>query len=109
MVEHFGSLPEDVAVALGPSIRWSCYRVDSGVKNAICAATGNGKHYVEKSDGGYCVDLSSANVLQALSMGVPEENIWSSHECTYCSPDEYYSYRYAKGITGSQGGFIGIV
>ncbi len=109
MVEHFGSLPEDIAVALGPSIRWNCYRVDSEVKNAICTATGDGRNYVEKNDDGYCVDLSSANVLQALSMGVPEENIWSSHDCTYCSPDEYYSYRYAKGITGSQGGFIGIL
>lgn len=109
MVEHFGSSPEDMAVALGPSIRWSCYHVDDGVKNAICKATGYGKYYIEESDGGYCVDLSSANVLQALSMGVPEENIWSSHECTYCSPDEYYSYRYAKGLTGSQGGFIGIL
>ncbi|OHE59281.1 MAG: hypothetical protein A2Z47_07870 [Thermodesulfovibrio sp. RBG_19FT_COMBO_42_12] len=109
MVEHFGSLPEDIAVALGPSIRWSCYRVDSGVKNAICTATGDGRNYVEKSDDGYFVDLSSANVLQAISMGVLEENIWSSHECTYCSPDEYYSYRYSKSHNGSQGGFIGIL
>lgn len=109
MVERFGSSPEDIAVALGPSIRWSCYHVDHGVKNAIYKATGYGKYYIEEGDGGYCVDLSSANVLQALSMGVPEENIWSSHECTYCSPDEYYSYRYGKDRTGRQGGFIGIL
>jgi YfiH family protein len=109
MVEHFGSLPEDLTIALGPSIRWSCYRVDYGVKNAICKATGYGKYYIEKGDGGYCVDLSSANVLQALSLGVPEENIWGSHECTFCSPEEYYSYRYCKGHNGRQGGFIGIL
>lgn len=108
MVERFGSSPDDIAVAIGPSIRWNCYRVDYEVKDAICKATGYGNYYIEKSEGGYYVDLSSANVLQALSMGVHEENIWSSNECTYCNPEEFYSYRYSKGYNGSQGGFIGI-
>ncbi|MEW6417747.1 MAG: peptidoglycan editing factor PgeF [Nitrospirota bacterium] len=109
MVECFGSLPDDIAVALGPSIRWDCYHVNHEVKDAICKATGYGNYYIEKSEGGYCVDLSSANMFQVLSLGVPEENIWSSHECTYCSPEEFYSYRYSKNLNGAQGGFIGIL
>jgi copper oxidase (laccase) domain-containing protein len=32
-----------------------------------------------------------------------------SDECTFCLPEKYYSYRYAKGTTGRQCGFIGIV
>ncbi|MBA3060553.1 MAG: polyphenol oxidase family protein [Nitrospirae bacterium] len=57
----------------------------------------------------YCLDLASANKYQAVSAGIHEKNIWVSEECTYCHPDKYYSYRYAKGTTGRQGGFIGIL
>lgn len=108
MSEQFGSMPRDIRIALGPSIRWNCYHVDREVKDAIHKGSGDGKYFIKKSAGKYCVDLSSANLCQVLSMGVREENIWNSDECTYCNPDEYYSYRYSKGGTGRQGGFIGI-
>jgi hypothetical protein len=108
MFKYFRSSPQDIKIALGPSIRWGCYVVEFEVKNAVYTATGNGKYHKERSDGKYCVDLSSANMYQALSMGIPEENIWSSNECTYCNPNEYHSYRYGKDCNGRQGGFIGI-
>jgi YfiH family protein len=108
MVEDFNSSPDDIIIAIGPSIRWNCYYVGYEVKDAVCKATGNGKYHVEKTDGRYCIDLSSANMLQALSMNIPGKNIWSSNECTYCNPDKYYSYRYSNGCVGRQGGFIGI-
>ena len=107
MMKHFSSSPEDIHIAIGPSIRWSCYQVGYEVKNAIYNATGDGEYYIHK-DGRYCIDLSSANIYQAVSIGVLKKNIWISHECTYCDPKEYYSYRYDKSITGSQGGFIGV-
>ncbi len=107
MIKDFGSSPEDIKLALGPSIRWSCYHVGHEVKDAIYEATGEGEYYLQR-DGKYCIDLASANRYQAISMGVPEENIWVSHECTYCNSKEYYSYRYTKTLNGSQGGFIGI-
>ncbi|OIP59572.1 MAG: hypothetical protein AUK38_05210 [Nitrospirae bacterium CG2_30_41_42] len=109
MFEYFSSSPQDIKIAIGPSIRWDCYDVDFEVKNAVYNATGKGKYYKKRSDGKYCVDLSSANMYQALLMGIPEENIWSSNECTYCNPNEYHSYRYGKDCTGRQGGFIGIL
>ncbi|MEW6001765.1 MAG: peptidoglycan editing factor PgeF [Nitrospirota bacterium] len=107
MVEHFGSRPEDINVALGPSIRWSCYQVSEDVKNLIHEATGDGEYYLQR-EGRYCIDLSAANMYQAISTGIPQENIWISQECTYCNPKEYYSYRLNKDLTGSQGGFIGV-
>lgn len=107
MVEHFNSSPGDIIMALGPSIKGNCYHVDIEVKDAVCKATGNGEYYIQK-DGKHCVDLSSANMIQAMSSGIPVENIWNSTECTYCNPDNYFSYRYSKEYNGSQGGFIGI-
>jgi len=108
MIEYFSSSPKEIVIALGPSIRWGCYQVGGEVKDAIYKSTGEGKYFMQ-SDDRYYVDLSSANRYQALSMGIFEENIWLSHECTYCNHDEYYSYRYEKSLIGAQGGFIGIL
>ena len=109
MMEDFGSSPLDIAVALGPSIRKKCYHVDREVKEAVCYATGEGDYYTEDINGKYCIDLSTANILQVQSLGVPVENIWSSDECTFCNPEKYYSFRYRKDGNGRQGGFIGIL
>jgi len=107
MVEFFGSAPEDIMVAIGPSIRWQCYDVGVEVKEAVSEATGEGVYCVSRS-GKYFIDLSSANRIQALSSGIPAENIWISGECTRCNPNAFYSYRYSRKYLGGQGGFIGV-
>lgn len=107
MITHFQSKPGDILIALGPSIRWSCYQVRREVKDAIYNATGEGEYFLQSKEE-ICVDLASANLYQALSLGILEDNMWISQECTYCNPEEYYSYRYTKKLSGAQGGFIGI-
>jgi YfiH family protein len=107
MGESFFSSPQNITIALGPSIRWDCYIVDKVVKDSICNATGDGTYMKKHSNGKYCIDLASANVQQALSMGVLKEHIWMAPDCTYCNPHAYYSYRYEKNSSGRQGGFIG--
>lgn len=106
--EEFHSSPGDILIALGPSIRKCCYDVGDEVKNAIERAT-EGDGYYYKKENKYFLDLSSANVLQALSSGVPRHNIWQSEECTYCSPEKFFSHRYSKGSAERQGGFIGML
>jgi copper oxidase (laccase) domain-containing protein len=108
MKECFYSSPRDIKIALGPSIRRNCYVVDKAVKDMIFNATGKGRYYRKHAQGKHWIDLSSANIHQALSIGVLKENIWISDECTYCNPEKYYSYRYGKDSRGRQGGFIGI-
>jgi YfiH family protein len=107
MQEKFGCLPENISVAIGPSIRRCSYEVDEDVNNAVQKATGAGDYYLRQGNK-YFIDLSSANRIQALDMGVPSQNIWQSDECTFCKPEKYYSYRYSGGSSGRQGGFIGI-
>ncbi|MEJ2697582.1 MAG: peptidoglycan editing factor PgeF [Candidatus Sulfobium sp.] len=108
MTERFRTDAKDVLVAIGPGIRWCCYEVGYDVVRAVGRATGEGDYVLLKGEK-YCLDLPTANKYQALSMGVPEAGIWISGECTFCNPDKYFSYRYAKGSTGRQGGFIGKV
>ncbi len=105
MIGRFHAAPQDMLLAIGPSIKRCCYCVDYEVMHAVTAAAGNEICHVEKG-GKYFLDLSSANMQQAISAGVPESQIWISGDCTFCNPDRYYSYRYAKGTTGRQGGFI---
>jgi YfiH family protein len=106
MIGRFTCKADNILVAMGPSIRWCCYEVDLEVLNAVQQATGEGEYYQRKGEK-YCLDLPLANKYQAMRMDIPEKNIWISDECTFCYPDRFYSYRYANGPTGRQGGFIG--
>jgi YfiH family protein len=109
MQQRFYSSPQDLKIAIGPAIRWCCYEVGYEVIEAVAKETGAGDYYKTKGSK-YCMDIPSANRIQALSVGVKKENIWMSDECTFCLPEKYYSYRYAKGgVIGRQCGFIGIV
>jgi YfiH family protein len=105
MIDRFHAEPGKMIVAIGPSIGRCSYGVDYDVMHAVSRATGEGMYHAEKG-GKYFLDLPSANRHQAISMGVPGDLIWVSGDCTFCNPDRYYSYRYAKGATGRQGGFI---
>ncbi|MEJ2684483.1 MAG: peptidoglycan editing factor PgeF [Candidatus Sulfobium sp.] len=106
MMDRFRCEAADILIAIGPGIRSCCYEVGYDVVRAVGHATGEGDYIFRKGEK-YCLDLPTANKYQALSMGVPEAGIWISGECTFCNPDRYFSYRYAKGPIGRQGGFIG--
>jgi len=107
MIERFNSLPEDIGIAIGPSIERKCYEVGKEVRDAIYEVMGEGEYYAPVN-GKYCVDLPSANVIQAMSLGIPRENIWISNICTYCNPHDFHSYRYHRDRNGRQVGFIGV-
>ncbi len=108
MRRRFSSSPSDMVIAIGPGIGGCCYSVGHEVIEAVKRATGSDGYFSFRS-GKYFLDLHLANRYQAISMGVPPRNIWMSGECTFCLNEKYYSYRFAKGPTGRQGGFIGIV
>ena len=107
MREEFGSSPEDIVAAIGPSIKQCCYEVGEEVIEKVLDATGSGDYSIRK-DGSCFIDIALANKVQALGAGVLSENIWLSGECTFCNPDKYHSYRYSKENAGRQGGFIGM-
>jgi YfiH family protein len=106
--ERFYSNPAHILVAIGPSIRQCCYEVDGEVIRAVSLASGKGAYFRTKGDK-FHLDLASANHLQALTMGIPESNVWISDDCTFCSPEKFFSYRFSRGSTGRQAGFIGII
>jgi YfiH family protein len=106
IMERYVCGPGGFYVAVGPSIKGCSYVVDHEVNDAVIKATGEGDYYSKKGKK-YFLDLPLANKYQALSLGIPEPNIWVSDDCTYCNPHKFYSYRYARGSTGRQAAFIG--
>ncbi|MBI4843912.1 MAG: peptidoglycan editing factor PgeF [Nitrospirae bacterium] len=105
MNDEFGSIPNDILTAIGPGIKGCSYEVSEDVKAAVEAASGYGG-YFRKAGEKYFIDLPSANRLQAVSAGIPRENIWQSRECTFCAPEKFHSYRRSGEGAGRQSGFI---
>ncbi|HMK55802.1 MAG TPA: peptidoglycan editing factor PgeF [Dissulfurispiraceae bacterium] len=103
--KRFGSLPEDILVAIGPSIKRSCYAVGSDVADAVAGAAATDSCITAVGRDIYA-DLPEANRLQAVNAGIAATNIWMSDECTHCLPDRFHSYRFSKTSAGRQSGII---
>ena len=95
-MESLGAKREKIRVALGPSIGKCCFETDRDVPDAIekyLSGETDGI-WVLREDGKYLVDLRLANKKRLLQLGIKEENIDVSDECTVCSHDKYWSARY---------------
>ncbi len=54
----------------------------------------------------YLVDLRGANACRLRQLGLRQEHIDISAECTYCSHEKYWSHRWAKTERGGQAACI---
>lgn len=112
MVELWGMegiRPQQIFVAIGPSICKKCYIVDKRVidlvQNILVDVEEKPYNLVKEDE--YCLDLLDVNRLVLLKAGVPEENISLTGYCTSCNQDEFYSHRRDHGQTGRMLSFIG--
>ena len=105
---RLGARRESVRVALGPAIGACCFETDGDVPAAVEAYLGGDTEglWTRKDNGKYLVDLRGANKRRLLQLGLAEEHIDLSEECTFCSHGKYWSHRYTKGNRGSQAACI---
>lgn len=97
---EFGSKPETLLAALGPSIKKCCYEVGESCRQPFEDSGYNWQTLaVPVSDGKFLLDLCAANFEDGLSAGLRRENFFSSEHCTSCRLDLFYSYR-REGTTG---------
>ncbi len=116
MSADFGSDPDNLIAAIGPSIGPCCYAVGNEVRTAFteCLADGHTLfHEVEEDSANPRLDLWEANRRQLLAAGLPPEQISVVAQCTACSyePDgqrRFFSYRSEAGMTGRMMSVIGI-
>lgn len=99
-----GARAEAVRVAIGPAIGACCFETDRDVPDAIERYLGGDTEGLirRRDDGKFLVDLRGANARRLRQLGVREENIDISDECTYCRHDKYWSHRYTHGVRGTQ-------
>ena len=105
MVREFGSKPENIRAAIGPSIGFCHFETDADVPEAVLAAFGEeAKPFIRQQGEKYYVNLKEVNALALRRAGVTHIEI--SRECTMCRPDVFWSHRVTLGQRGAQGGII---
>lgn len=108
MTLEFGSRPEELLAAVGPSIGPCCFEVDSPVRDVFAAMTELRPDEWIREDGGekYHIDLWEANRRILMEAGIPEHSISVAGLCTKCSADWLYSHRASGGKRGGLAGFL---
>lgn len=108
MADAFGSRPQDVLCAIGPSICQNCYEVSLDVAEQFAAAfPGTGRELLYHTSGDkYQLNLWEANRRILLSAGVLPEHLQTTDLCTCCNPHNLFSHRYTGGRRGNLGAFL---
>ena len=110
MSQNFHTNPQDLLVAISPSIGPCCYRIGKDtLKQLVTSFPANWKNFVIfKPDGSAHLDLWKLNRYQLLKMGVKHTNIEIARICTACHTDLFYSHRKERGKTGRCGMIVSI-
>lgn len=133
MRRWFGSRPQDLKAALGPSIRNCCYNVGEEVRDHFRSQfeyadtlfrewqTYEDIHlkypllFLTQRAPGHSelpyrifLDLAEANRRQLLDAGLRERNIEAVEGCTSCDTKRFFSHRKEKGVTGRMMAVVGI-
>lgn len=108
MVARFGSRPEDIRVALGPSIGPCCFEVGPEVVDAFRAALPDLPGLVIAGPRKEHVDLRLATRTLLERNGVGPEHIDDRPPCTRCDAERFFSFRRDGMEGGVHMGFIGV-
>lgn len=112
MGEVYGSKPEDIYGAIGPSICQECYEVSWDVIlefQKVFEEKDWENLYYRKENGKYQLNLWEANRRIMEDAGILPEHISLPGICTCCNPEFLFSHRASKGKRGNLGAFLGIV
>lgn len=96
MKEVYGTRPEDVYAAIGPSICQDCYEVSGDVIEEFQKSFSKSvwpQLFYKKENGKYQLNLWKANQLVLKEAGVEEQKIAVTNLCTHCNPEILFSHR----------------
>lgn len=111
MQETYGTNPEDVLAAIGPSICQDCYEVSEDVVNEFknhFSESDWGTLFYRKENGKYQLNLWKANELILKEAGVLKEHMAVTNICTCCNFEVLFSHRASKGKRGNLAAFLSI-
>lgn len=108
MADAFGSRPQDILCAIGPSICQDCYEVSGDVAEQFRSAFPEARsELLYHTDGDkYQLNLWEANRRVLTEAGVLPEHLQITDICTCCNPHNLFSHRYTGGRRGNLGAFL---
>ncbi|AMJ42203.1 peptidoglycan editing factor PgeF [Anaerotignum propionicum] len=107
MIDAFGTEPENVVAAIGPSIGKCCFQVDAPVVELFRKNIAFAEEIIfddPKEDGKYRIDLWETNRRLLENMGV--KNIEIAGLCTMCDTERFYSHRKMREDRGVMAGIM---
>ncbi len=109
MTRRYGSKPENILAAIGPSIGPCCFEVDEPVYDAMARADLLSAALVrDKKNGHYDMDLWRANARALEDGGLLAKHITIAGFCTRCHGELFFSHRRDQGKTGSLAAMIAL-
>ncbi|WP_127579647.1 peptidoglycan editing factor PgeF [Paenibacillus koleovorans] len=117
MTSAFGSRPERMLAAVGPSIGACCYEVDDAVAKPVREALERMEMAEQEirflvpdreRAGKYRLNLQQLNGQIMIKAGIMPIHIEICGLCTSCRTDAFYSHRKEHGRTGRMAAWIGI-
>lgn len=108
MKREFGSKPEELYCAIGPSICQDCYEISRDVAEEFMKAFPEHVDDIllQKSEEKFQLDLWKANEIVMLKAGILPEHLSVTNICTCCNPTELFSHRASKGKRGNLAAFL---
>lgn len=109
MQEIFGSKPQELLAAIGPSICQECYEIGEEVaENFRESFPGEWQYLLKdgKKAGKYQLDLWEANRRILLNAGVLPEHLAVTDVCTCCNKEVLFSHRASNGKRGNLAAFL---
>lgn len=111
MHDNFGSDPDDILAAVGPSVCQDCYEVSADVTDRFREVFDRSvwdELFYEKSDGKYQLDLWKANEKTFLEAGIRKDHIAVTNVCTHCNSGLLYSHRAMGDKRGNLCAFLAL-
>ena len=126
MTQEFGTRPEDLVAAVGPSICQDCYEVSEEVaeqfeqlrvsipeSDKLLAEMAEQGVYPHRQilrpgrvEGKYQLDLWLANLLVLRGAGIPLSGLQATDVCTCCNSSYLFSHRASQGKRGNLAAFL---
>ena len=114
MYKEYGSRPEDIFAAIGPSICQDCYEVGKDVAEPFEKLFSQERYQdvslenilTKKVNEKYQLDLWRANEAILLGAGILKEHLSMTDICTCCNPSYLFSHRASKGKRGNLAAFL---
>lgn len=105
MKSEYGSRPEDILAAIGPSIQVCHFEVGDDVAERFIREFG--EETAVKYGDRYHVDMQKAILLQLQEEGIGQVD--DCGICTYCNSDLLFSHRKTNGRRGNMGAFMELI